>query len=171
MSQVLHQRSERHGTQTGRTQAFTQERDAEKEMTAKEFLRQYEHAQYRADMCKQEYEIEALKIDAIGSTLAGDGMPHGNGVSRKTEDKAIRLAEKAKVWREAELKAIEKRQEVFGVIEQVGGIEGKILYDRYILSMTWERLAEDCDRSEKWCRTELHSRALQIVKEILGTSL
>ena len=140
-------------------------------MKAKDFLRQYKSAQHRADMCRKEYELEMLKIDAIGSTLAGDGQPHGSGVSRKTEDKALRLADKALEWKMAELDALEKRQEVFAVIDQVGGIEGRVLYDRYILSMTWEKLAEDCDRSERWCRTRLHSRALQIVSRILDTSL
>ena len=140
-------------------------------MTAKDFLKQYEYAQQRADMCRREYETEVLKIDAIGSTLAGDGQPHGTGVSRKTEDKAIRLADKAMKWKEAELDAIEKRQEVFEVVNQIGGIEGKLLYDRYILLMTWDKTAEDCDKSEKWCRTGLHSRALQIITEIIETSV
>ena len=88
-------------------------------MTAKEFLKQYEHADRIVQRCKTEYETEVEKIDAIGSTLSNDGMPHGSGISRKTEDKAIRLAEKATKWKAAELDAIAKRQKVFEVIYDI----------------------------------------------------
>lgn len=140
-------------------------------MTAKEFLRQYEHASRIVQRCKTEYETEVEKIDAIGSTLSNDGMPHGSGISRKTEDKAIRLAEKAMKWKAAELDAIAKRQEVFEVINRVPGIEGDLLYERYINLKSWEQVAEAIDRSDKWCRTRLHSNALQIVKKIIYNSL
>lgn len=141
-------------------------------MTAKEFLRQYEVLNNKALRCKTEYETELEKIDAIGSTLSNDaGMPHGTGISRKTEDRAIRLADKAIRWKEAELDAIEKRQEVFEVINRVPGIEGDLLYERYINLKSWEQVAEAIDRSDKWCRTRLHSNALQIVKKIIYNSL
>ena len=141
-------------------------------MTAKEFLKQYEVLNNKALRCKTEYETELEKIDAIGSTLSNDaGMPHGTGISRKTEDRAIRLADKALKWKEAELDAIEKRQEVFEVINRVPGIEGDLLYERYINLKSWEQVAEAIDRSDKWCRTRLHSNALQIVKKIIYNSL
>lgn len=54
-------------------------------MTAKEFLKQYEYADRRARHFRELYEEQQEKIDAIGSTLAGDGLPHGTGVSRKTD--------------------------------------------------------------------------------------
>ncbi len=109
-------------------------------MTAKEFLRQYEHASRIVQRCKTEYETEVEKIDAIGSTLSNDGMPHGSGISRKTEDKAIRLAEKATKWKAAELDAIAKRQEVFVLIYDMPGIEGEILIERYINLRKWEEI-------------------------------
>ncbi len=141
-------------------------------MTAKEFLKQYEVLSNKALRYKTEYETELEKIDAIGSTLSNDaGMPHSTGISRKTEDRAIRLADKALKWKEAELDAIEKRQEVFEVINRVPGIEGNLLYERYINLKSWEQVAEAIDRSDKWCRTRLHSNALQIVKKFIYNSL
>ena len=109
-------------------------------MNAKEFLRQYEELNKRALRYKQEYEVELEKIDAIGSTLSGDGQPHGSGVSRKTEDKAIRLADKALKWKAAELDAIEKRQEIFELIHDIKGVEGEVLYERYINLRHWEEI-------------------------------
>ena len=131
-------------------------------MTAKEFLRQYEHADRIVQRCKTEYETEMLKIDAIGSTLSGDGMPHGNGISRKTEDKAIRLAEKATKWKAAELDAIAKRQEVFEVIYDIPGIEGDVLIDKYIDLKTWEQIAEERHYTVRGIQYA-HGRALLIV--------
>lgn len=132
-------------------------------MTAKEFLRQYEHASRIVQRCKTEYETEVEKIDAIGSTLSNDGMPHGSGISRKTEDKAIRLAEKATRWKAAELDAIAKRQEVFELIYDIKGIEGEILIERYINLRKWEDICVLIHYS--WRGThKIHARALQIVE-------
>jgi len=136
-------------------------------MTAKDFLKQYEYAQQRADMCRKEYEIEMLKIDAIGSTLAGDGQPHGTGVSRKTEDKAIRLADKAMKWKEAELDAIEVRQTVYDMIWDIEGIEGAALYEKYISLLTWEQVAETLHYSESGIH-DVRRRALRIVDDRLN---
>ena len=135
-------------------------------MTAKEFLKQYEHASHIVQRCKTEYETEMLKIDAIGSTLSGDGMPHGTGISRKTEDRAIRLADKALKWKEAELNAIEKRQQVFNVVIQIPGIEGDVLYHKYIKLMKWEEIALELHYSVRgiWYA---HGRALRMVEEII----
>ena len=134
-------------------------------MNAKEFLRQYEDANRRALRCKTEYETELEKIDAIGSTLSGDaGMPHGSGVSRRTEDKAIRLADKAAKWKEAELDAIEARQNVFEMIYDVNGIEGDILYERYINLRKWEEVCVTVHMS--WYSVhDHHKKALRIVQE------
>lgn len=134
-------------------------------MTAKEFLKQYEELNRKALRLKHEYETELEKIDAIGSTLSNDaGMPHGSGVSRRTEDKAIRLADKALKWKEAELDAIAKRQEVFEVIHSVSGIEGEVLYERYINLRHWEEICVLIHYS--WVQThEYHKRALRIVQD------
>lgn len=135
-------------------------------MTAKEFLRQYEHANRIVQRCKTEYETEMLKIDAIGSTLSNDGMPHGSGISRKTEDKAIRLAEKATKWKAAELDAIAKRQQVFEVIYDIPGIEGDVLTERYINLRKWEEICILLHYGWNGIH-KAHRRALIIVQERL----
>lgn len=139
-------------------------------MTAKEFLRQYEELNKRALRLKQEYQTELEKIDAIGSTLAGDGLPHGNGISRKTEDKAIRLADKAMKWKNAELDALEKRQEIFELIYDIPGPEGEVLYERYINLHKWEEVCVLVHYS--WVQThEHHKKALKIVQERIESNI
>ena len=136
-------------------------------MTAKEFLKQYEQLDMRAKRHKREYDIEVEKIDAIGSTLAGEpDMPHGTGISRKTEDKAIRLADKAAAWKMAELDALEKRQEIYELISKIDGVEGEVLFERYIMLRKWEEICVLLHRS--WNGThKTHRRALTIVQGLL----
>lgn len=135
-------------------------------MTAKEYLRQYEYANRKAIRYKTEYETELEKIDTIRSPLGGDGMPHGNGISRKVEDDAIRLSEKATKWKAAELDAIAKRQEIFEVIHDVPGIEGEILIERYINLHKWEEICVLVHYS--WNGVHyIHRHALAIVQERL----
>ena len=140
-------------------------------MKAKEYLRQYEELERKAQAFKTEYEIETAKIDAVGSTLGGEpGMPHGTGISRRTEDKAIRLADKAMRWKIAELDALAKRQEIFELICKVDGIEFDILRERYINLHKWEEICILVHMS--WTQThEHHKRALMTVQRILDKSV
>lgn len=131
-------------------------------MTAKEFLKQYEYAQKKADRCRKEYETEMLKIDAVRSLSDNDGMPHGSGISKPTEEKAIRLSNIALKWKIAELEAIETRQRIFGIVSEVAGVEGDVLFGRYIELKGWELIAAECHYSTQTIY-RIHGRALQIV--------
>lgn len=132
-------------------------------MTAKEYLQQYGEAVRIAERLKTEYDQELLKIDAVRSTLGGDGTPHGTGISRATEDKAIRLADKALELKDAELEAVRIRQEVFDLIRTVPGEKGDVLYERYINLKSWGEVAAAVGYSKS--RThDLHNEALDMIK-------
>ena len=135
-------------------------------MTAKEYLKQYEDAQKRIRRCRKEYEEEMLKIDATRSPSSSDGMPHGSGISKPTEEKAIRLEAKAAKWKIAELEAIEIRQEVFAVINRIPGDEGDLLFDRYIELKKFETIATEMHYSLRGIYA-MHSRALKMVEKHL----
>lgn len=146
-------------------------------MTAKEYLQQYGEAVRVAERLKTEYDQELLKIDAVRSTLGGDGTPHGTRISRATEDKAIRLADKALELKDAELEAIRSRQEVFDLIRKVPGEKGDVLYERYINLVedketgrrrlkTWDEVAEAVKYSKRHARN-LHDKALEVVNHFL----
>lgn len=135
-------------------------------MTAKEFLREYEYKDRIAKRLRAEYEKEVELIDAIRVPSDIDGMPHGTGVSRSAEEKAIRLADKASAWRKAELDAIEARQKVFDEICSVKDVEGDILYERYINQRQWEEICVIVHLS--WTQThERHKNALRIIQQRL----
>lgn len=119
-----------------------------KMIKATEYLEQYEYALYAANRARVNYELETERIDAIGSTLAGDGQPHGTGISRKTEDKAVRLADKAKKWIDAEEAAQVKLEEITDFINSIPGIEGVVLHQRYVLMLGWKEIADNLSYTE-----------------------
>ena len=132
-------------------------------MTAKEYLRSYGQLNRRVLRLKAEYTKEEELIDSVRSTLGGDGMPHGSGVSKPTEDRAIRLADKRMEWVRAELEAIEKRQEIFELINGIDGTEGDILYERYINLRKWEEICVLVHMS--WRQVHrLHAKGLREVE-------
>ena len=135
-------------------------------MTAKEYLKQYEYAARKAARCRKEYEDEMQRIDAVRSVLDNDGMPHGSGISKPTEEKAIRLANTALKWKTAELEALEIKQEIFAVISMIQGIEGDVLFGRYIELRRWDEIAEALHYSTQGIY-RIHGRALQIVTDLL----
>lgn len=133
-------------------------------MTAKEYLRQYEKAEHRARRYREEYENESLLIDAIRSLSNNDGMPHGSGISRPTEEKALRLVDKRLRLIDAEVEALRIKQELFDFIDSIDGDEGEVLFRRYISLEFWKDIASKMKYSER-AIYKIHQRALRIVDE------
>lgn len=117
-------------------------------MTAILFLEQYEQAVRLVRRRKTEYLEESILIDAVRSLSDNDGMPHGSGISKPTEEKAIRLADKKLRLLDAELEAIRIRQEVFDVVDQVEGVAGDVLFERYIQLRKWDDIYKSINYSE-----------------------
>lgn len=117
-------------------------------MTAIQFLEQYKEAVRLANRRKQEYIDETILIDAVRSLSDNDGMPHGSGISKPTENKAIRLAEKKKRLLDAEEEAIHIRQKVFDVVDMVEGVAGDVLFERHILLKKWDDIYKSLNYSE-----------------------
>lgn len=135
-------------------------------MTAKEYLKQYERAVKRAQRYRQQYEEESALIDAVRSLSDNDGMPHGSGISKPTENKAIRLADRRMRLIRAELEALRIKQELFDFIDGIEGIEGDVLYHRYIQLLKWEEVCLIVHYS--WPNTmRIHRRALERVQKII----
>ena len=133
-------------------------------MTAKEYLRQYEYAVKRIRRLEEEYESEQMLIDAVRSLSDNDGMPHGSGISKPTENKAVRLADKKLRIIQARLDAIEVKQELFDFVDSIEGDEGEVLFRRYISLEFWKDIASEMKYSER-AIYKIHQRALRIVDE------
>ena len=116
----------------------------------RQFLEQYRIADRKAKRLRREYEKEKNLIDSIKSPLGSDGEPHGSGISKTVEARAIRLADKLLEYEDAELEAIEIRQAVFDAVMKLDGIESDVLYCYYVdyfdekkgKARTWDDVAE-----------------------------
>lgn len=106
------------------------------------FLQRYENADRKAKSLALEYKKESDLIDAVRSTADIDGLPKGNGIKKETEEKAIRLADKAAELKIAELDAIHERQEVAEIIFQVKNSDQReVLFQRYLeYHQKWEEI-------------------------------
>lgn len=144
-------------------------------MTAKDYLNQYKNLTWEIERIERDIRDIESTLDSI--SINYNGMPHGSGISKKTENLAIKLStlKDDKIKKLAKAKA--KREEIVKTIAAVKNPAlSKLLYDRYIEFMSWERIAEDIGDSEFWpretlssfwTRTELHSRALDAVDKII----
>lgn len=144
-------------------------------MTAEKYLRQYKYACDRIRRYEREYRDEMLLIDAVRSLSDNDGMPHGSGISKPTEDKAVRLAERAERLVDAKLAAIRIRQEIFDTVHSLGGLEADVLIERYLYLSddgnlrTWNEVCSSVNYSWYSVRLAWH-RGLDKVEEILKSN-
>lgn len=134
-------------------------------MTAKQFLKQYEEACVKARQHRREYEKQMELIGSVSMKM--DGMPHGSGISKPTENDALKLADKALRWKEAELEAIRIRQRVYEVIAGIPDKEGQVLYERYIVLHKWEEICILLHYSWNGVH-HVHRRALEKVEMVLN---
>ena len=111
-------------------------------MTAREYLEQYEKAIDRIKLCREQYITESLRIDAIRSASDNDGMPHGNGKSDPTADKAVRLSDRMQRLIMAEEDALELQQDIFDTVMLVGGLESRVLVERYLNLKKWDEVCK-----------------------------
>ena len=134
-------------------------------LTSREYLKQYEEAERLVRRLENEYQEETEKIDSIRSSV-GDGTPHGGAISKTVEIQAMRLAEKALEWKQAELDAVRIRQEVVNVINQIPGEQGDVLYERYINLKRWDDVAEAVGYSVRPTH-RIHQAALGSLQVVL----
>lgn len=136
-------------------------------MTAKEYLQQYKEMTKVIERVRSEYEEEMEQIDNIRSALGGDGLPRSGEVSKKVEADAVRLAEKAEELVQAEVLAVEIRQEIVRTINKIPGSLADILRERYINLQLWEDVA-DCVGYSLRRTFELHREGLAAVDKIIN---
>ena len=119
-------------------------------MFVERYLKQYRNADKKVKQLEREIDKEQYLIDSIRSPLGSSGEPHGTGISKTVEIRAIRLADKRSEYEDAKSRAIEIRQRVFDTVLKVDGIEGEVLYEYYVdyydekkqKPKTWEDVAD-----------------------------
>lgn len=119
-------------------------------MSIDRWLKQYRIADKKVKQLEREISKEQYLIDSIRSPLGSSGEPHGTGISKTVEIRAVRLADKRSEYEDARIRAVEVRQTIFDIVQKVEGIEGEVLYEYYVdyfdekkqKPKTWEDVAE-----------------------------
>lgn len=137
-------------------------------MTAEKYLKRYEYACNVVRRCEKELEQERLQIDTVRSPSDNDGMPHGSGISKPTEEKVMKIADKIERLADARLEAIRIRQEIFDTIMELDGLEADVLIERYVSLLKWEDVCEAVCYTWPTVRLAWH-RGLDRVQEIIST--
>ena len=135
-------------------------------MTAKEYLKLYRDAVRAVDILQEEYDKQIEQIDSIRSALGGDGLPRSGEVSKRVENQAVKLAEKAEQLLEAQSEALAIRQEIFRTVRKVQGEPGDVLRERYINLQHWSDIAETLGYTERQCYN-LHNKGLTVIEGLI----
>ena len=135
-------------------------------MTTKQYLSQYKRMM---EECRcLDIEIEELWTQLTSSTSNSDGMPKGSVTDHQTKLHAI-MADKVKAKRAKKAEAEELMAEILEVIDQVTEpVHRQLLFERYIQDKKWEDIAIDLMYVEEYVRGELHGKALNEIRFIMG---
>ena len=135
-------------------------------MTTKEYLKQYQ--KMMEEVRCLDVEIEELWTQLTSATSNNDGMPKGTVQDRQTKLHAI-MADKLQTKRSKKQVAEEIMAEVLETIDKVTDPNHRqLLFERYIQDKEWKDIAEDICYTEEYVRGELHGKALNDIRFLMG---
>ena len=113
-------------------------------------------------------EIEELWTQLTSATSNNDGMPKGTVQDRQTKLHAI-MADKLQAKRNKKQVAEEIMAEVLETIDKVTDPNHRqLLFERYIQDKEWKDIADDISYTEEYVRGELHGKALNDIRFLMG---
>lgn len=113
-------------------------------------------------------EIEELWTQLTSATSNNDGMPKGTVQDRQTKLHAI-MADKLQTKRSKKQVAEEVMAEVLQTIDKVTDPNHRqLLFERYIQDKEWKDIADDISYTEEYVRGELHGKALNDIRFLMG---
>ena len=135
-------------------------------MTTKEYLNQYKRMMEEVRCL--DVEIEELWTQLTSATSNNDGMPKGTVSDRQTKLHAI-MADKLQTKRSKKQAAEEVMAEVLETIDKVTDPNHRqLLFERYIQDKEWKDIADDISYTEEYVRGELHGKALNDIRFLMG---
>jgi hypothetical protein len=136
------------------------------QMTTKEYLNQYKRMMEEVRCL--DVEIEELWTQLTSATSNNDGMPKGTVQDRQTKLHAI-MADKLQTKRSKKQVAEEIMAEVLETIDKVTDPNHRqLLFERYIQDKEWKDIADDISYTEEYVRGELHGKALNDIRFLMG---
>ncbi|MBQ9074675.1 MAG: hypothetical protein IJY32_01770 [Mogibacterium sp.] len=142
-------------------------------MTTKEYLNQYRRIITKIRLI--EMDIESLEAGIGAAPQPRDeGVPFTPSTRNTTEDTLVALVDMKHDKEALLLESKAKAAEISEIIERLADIKDpnaavymQLLYDRYILLMSWSQVAKDINFTEQYSRGALHGKALLAISELL----
>lgn len=137
-------------------------------MRPKEFLLQYRKALERINAIDRRIEEYYTLADAKAAPIKPDVVRGSGQMQDTTSEVAVLIAEATELLNERREDALRILNEVADVIDAVPDASlSRLLFDRYIVGMTWEDTALDIRYDPAHTRGRLHGAALESVRKIL----
>ena len=142
-------------------------------MNAKDYLTQYRKIKTKIKLLEEDI---AMLEASIGSSPApkDKDMPRSPSTRNTTEDMLIMLVDLKRDKEAMYFKAMAMVSEISSTIEALADIENQnagiymdVLYDRYILDMNWQDIAQNVGYSEDHTRGYLHGKALLAIGPLI----
>ena len=135
---------------------------------AKEFLLQYRRQLQRIRQIEYEIELLYANADIGASKIRTDGIVAPSGISDPTGELASKIAGITERLRAERNRSADVLDAVAAVINDVPDQTcSRLLFDRYVIGMSWERTALDIGYDPSHTRGRLHSAALLMVQKEL----
>ena len=138
-------------------------------MRALRYLNQYRNLSYKVKDLEAEIRDLRSQAESVRSSLGGDGTPRSPSPENSRELLILRIADKVREAELMRLEALEVRADIRYSVELVSDpIYRKLLLNRYILLMKWEKITDDLGyNSDEYVRGRLHSKAIEAFQEVL----
>lgn len=137
-------------------------------MTPKEYLIQYRKALERIRDIDRRIEQFYSIADVKAQRLKPDVVKSSGGTQDVTSDVAAMIADATAQLDKRRTEAFALLNEIADVIDSVpDATHSRLLFDRYIVRMTWEDTALDIGYDAAHTRGRLHGSALESVRKIL----
>lgn len=128
-------------------------------MKAQDYFEQYADAKRIIIRLQKEYESEMEILDSICSS------PHYRNLYQD-DSELIKARVNARKLQQEALKYSRICDEIEATIEQIPGIKGEILYERYINCAAWEQIADRVYYSLGYVQ-RLHRQALEELQSVI----
>lgn len=140
-------------------------------MQAKKILTRYRRLTFIAS--RDEERIKQIE-DTLLKGMEMDGQPKGTKTGDPTGRNAVMLAElRSKIERELIEAEVERQKTIDLIHKMEDPVCQELLYSRYILGLTWERVTDRLDAYKEdgytveYVMGRMHARALRLFEEVI----
>lgn len=115
-----------------------------------------------------EKELTLAKERALSVTSRTSDIKVQTSGRNSTEDAIHKYIEYQEKLNKRLDKLFEVKNEIIDAITRVDNTDYRTLLElRYLRFMTWEKIAEEMDMSDRWVRSTLHRHSLEAVSKII----